>query len=102
MTIKIENLREMQKKLNTMNPIDPMYETLRAVYEEMYEELELLGIDPREDEEMEQLWLDEIIVEDDEDLFAEDFDEDDEIFEYDDDFIECGYNPYTGCYDYDC
>lgn len=91
MTIKIENLREMQRKLNTMNPIDPMYETLREVYEEMYEELEFLGIDPREDEEMKQLWLDEIIAEENED-----------IFEYDDDFIECGYNPYMGCYDYDC
>lgn len=91
MTIKIEDLREMQKKLNTMNPTDPMYETLREVYKEMYEELEFLGIDPREDEEMKQLWLDEIIAEENED-----------IFEYDDDFIECGYNPYMGCYDYDC
>ena len=91
MTIKIEDLREMQKKLNTINPFDPMYETLREVYEEMYEELEFLGVDPTEDEEMELLWLDEIIAEEDED-----------IFEYDDDFIECGYNPYMGCYDYDC
>lgn len=102
MTIKIEDLREMQKKLNTTNPFDPMYKTLREVYEEMYEELEFLGVDPTEDKEMEQLWLDEIIVEDDEDLFAEDFDEDDEIFDDDDIYIECGYNPYTGCYDYDC
>ena len=28
--------------------------------------------------------------------------EDEEDYDYEDDFDECGYNPYMGCYDFDC
>lgn len=28
--------------------------------------------------------------------------EDEEDYDYKDDFDECGYNPYMGCYDFDC
>jgi len=34
-----------------------------------------------------------------ESLEEEDFEDEDE---YIDDYDECGYNPYMGCYDYDC
>ena len=30
------------------------------------------------------------------------FDEEEEDYDYEDDFDECGYNPYMGCYDFDC
>ena len=29
-------------------------------------------------------------------------DDDDDDYDYEDDFDECGYNPYMGCYDFDC
>ena len=37
-----------------------------------------------------------------EEVFAFDEDEDSYEEEYDDSFDECGFNPYLGCYDYDC
>ena len=32
----------------------------------------------------------------------EDDDNEKEDYDYEDDFDECGYNPYMGCYDFDC
>lgn len=32
----------------------------------------------------------------------EDDDEEEESYDYEDDADECGYNPYMGCYDFDC
>ena len=35
-------------------------------------------------------------------VFGEDEDPEDDDDYYDDDVDECGFNPYMGCYDYDC
>lgn len=32
----------------------------------------------------------------------EDDDDEEEDYDYEDSFDECGYNPYMGCYDFDC
>lgn len=46
--------------------------------------------------------FDDIFIDEDEpDFYDDDVDTDDDDY-YEDDVDECGFNPYMGCYDYDC
>lgn len=96
-------------------PYDAVYHTTCDWYcseeepEEDYEEWYEDGSDWERDLERTQEWertcakeMEKLLYEYEEDY--EEWDEDDsdlERYEYEED-IECGFNPYMGCYDFDC